>query len=71
MQGYLRGIGAMKTSLAATLTQISFRVAATLLLVPRMGISGVALACVIGWSAMSVWTFPWRIHLRKSVQNAI
>ena len=71
MQGYLRGIGAMKTSLAATLTQISFRVAATLLLVPRMGISGVALACVIGWSAMSVWTFPWRIHLRKAVQTAI
>ena len=71
MQGYLRGIGAMKTSLFATLTQISFRVAATLLLVPRMGISGVALACVIGWSAMSLWTFPWRIHLRKSIQNTL
>ena len=65
MQGYLRGVGAMKTSLFATLTQISFRVASTLLLVPHMGISGVALACIIGWSAMLAWTLPWRLHLKK------
>ena len=65
MQGYLRGVGAMKTSLFATLTQISFRVASTLLLVPHMGISGVALACIIGWSAMLVWTLPWRLRLKK------
>lgn len=63
MQGYLRGIGAMKTSLLATLTQISFRVAATLLLVPRMGISGIALACIIGWSAMLSWTLLFRRRL--------
>ena len=67
MQGYLRGIGAMKTSLFATLTQISFRVAATLLLVPRMGISGVALACVIGWSAMLLWTLPYRRRLKREI----
>lgn len=65
MQGYLRGIGAMKTSLFATLTQISFRVLATLLLVPKMGISGVALACIIGWSAMLSWTLIFRRHLKK------
>jgi len=67
MQGYLRGVGAMKTSLFATLTQISFRVAATLLLVPRMGISGVALACVIGWSAMLLWTLPYRRRLKREI----
>ena len=67
MQGYLRGVGAMKTSLFATLTQISFRVAATLLLVPRMGISGVALACVIGWSAMLIWTLPYRRRLKREI----
>ena len=65
MQGYLRGVGAMKVSLFATLTQISFRVLSTLLLVPQMGISGVALACVIGWSAMLAWTLPYR-QLRKT-----
>lgn len=68
MQGYLRGVGAMKASLCASLTQISFRVIATLLLVPRMGISGVALACVIGWSAMLVWTLPYRQYRKKRVQ---
>ena len=67
MQGYLRGVGAMKTSLFATLTQISFRVAATLLLVPRTGISGVALACVIGWSAMLIWTLPYRRRLKREI----
>lgn len=66
MQGYLRGVGAMKTSLFASLTQISFRVAATLLLVPRMGISGIALACIIGWSAMLAWTLPFRRRLKPA-----
>ena len=65
MQGYFRGVGAMKSSLFATLTQISFRVAATLLLVSRLGVSGVALACIIGWSAMLLWTLPFRLHLKK------
>ena len=66
MQGYLRGVGAIKTSLLGSLTQISFRVAATLLLVPRMGIAGVGLACIIGWSAMLLWTIPFRRRLDLS-----
>ncbi len=65
MQGYFRGVGAMKSSLCATLTQISFRVAATLLLVPKLGVSGVGLACVIGWSAMLLWALPFRLYLKK------
>lgn len=70
MQGYFRGIGAMKTTFFATLTQISFRVLTTLLLVPRIGISGVALACIIGWCAMLLWTIPWRQHLIKNVAGS-
>ena len=69
MQGYLRGIGAMRVSLLATLTQISFRVVATLFLTPRMGISGVGLACIIGWSAMLLWTLPARRILRKKASS--
>ena len=65
MQGYFRGVGAMKCSLFATLTQISFRVASTLLLVPKLGISGVGLACIIGWSAMLLWTLPYRLLIKK------
>ncbi|MBQ1678323.1 MAG: polysaccharide biosynthesis C-terminal domain-containing protein [Oscillospiraceae bacterium] len=70
MQGYFRGAGAMKSSLFATLTQISFRVAATLLLVPRLGVSGVGLACVVGWSAMLLWTLPFRLFLRRRADGS-
>lgn len=70
MQGYFRGVGAMKSSLFATLTQISFRVAATLLLVPRLGVSGVGLACVVGWSAMLLWTLPFRLCLKKKADGS-
>ncbi len=65
LQGYFRGIGRMRITLLATLTQISVRVAATLLLTPRMGISGVGLACVMGWTAMIAWELPMQVHVRR------
>ncbi|MGX8706709.1 MAG: MATE family efflux transporter, partial [bacterium] len=64
-QGYFRGIGRMTASLLATLTQISVRVVATLLLTPVMGIQGVGLACVLGWSAMLAWVLPLQIYLSR------
>lgn len=30
-----------------------------------LGVSGVALACVLGWSAMLTWTLPWRLQLKN------
>ena len=51
LQGYYRGTGSMRSSLLGTLTQISVRVALTLVLAPRMGVPGVGIACVAGWSA--------------------
>ena len=57
-QGYFRGLGRMTVTLLATLTQITVRVIMTLALTPGMGISGVGLACVIGWSAMMAWQVP-------------
>ena len=64
-QGYLRGTAHMVTSLLATLTQISVRVLVTLLAVGTMGIPGVGLACVAGWSAMLLWQIPFRRHLQR------
>lgn len=63
IQGYFRGEKMMLPSLLATLTQISVRVICTLMLAPRMGIPGVGVACVAGWSAMLLWTLPLR-HIR-------
>ena len=65
MQGYFRGIGRMTVTLLASLTQISVRVVATLLLTPVMGIQGVGLACVLGWSAMLAWEVPLQIYLSR------
>ncbi len=64
MQGYFRGAGKMTLSLLGSLTQISVRVAVTLLAAPRMGIPAVGLACVMGWSAMLLWQVPYREKIR-------
>lgn len=57
IQGFFRGMGEMKTTLVATFIQISIRTAVVYLLVPRIGISGAAYACAIGWSLMLIYTF--------------
>lgn len=66
LQGFFRGLGNMKITLYGTLTQISFRVLFTFLLVPRMGIMGVAIACIIGWIAMLCLEIPYCIYLFNS-----
>jgi len=67
MQGYFRGMGRMTVTLFGTLSQISVRVLATLLLVPAMDIPGVGLACVLGWCAMLSWEVPLRRRLAGEV----
>ncbi len=56
IQGYFRGMGEMKTTLAATAIQISVRVGVVYLLVPRVGLRGAAVACAAGWCCMLVFT---------------
>ena len=65
MQGYFRGMGQMKMTLLGTIIQISFRVLFVYLLVPEMGIRGVAIACAIGWSAMLLVQFPYVYYIQK------
>ena len=69
LQGGYRGFGAMRASLLGSLTQISVRVAVTLLTVNTMGITGVGLACVCGWSAMLLWGLPWLYRYRRKVRK--
>ena len=56
MQGYFRGMGEMKTTLAATFIQISIRTAVVYAIVPKVGITGAAYACAAGWVCMLVFT---------------
>lgn len=68
-QGYFRGVGKMRLVLFGTLTQISVRVIASLLLTPTMGISGVGLACILGWLTQLSWQAPVRYLTAKNLEK--
>lgn len=54
IQGYFRGMGMMKMTLAGTALQTGFRVIFVYLLSGKMGIRSFAAACAIGWCAMLI-----------------
>ena len=61
-QGFYRGMGRMQVTLLGTLVQISLRVAGTAALAPRVGLTGIAWACGIGWCAMLCFEIPYYFH---------
>lgn len=65
IQGFFRGMGNMSITLISTLIQISFRVLFVYLLVPRIGMKGVAFACLIGWSFMLLAEVPYYFWFKK------
>lgn len=67
IQGFFRGMGEMKTTLAGTFIQISIRALVVAVLVPRVGLSGAALACAIGWSAMLVYAYVRYKAVQKKI----
>lgn len=68
IQGYFRGYGRMRITLAGTLIQTSLRVIFVYLLTPHTGIRGVAFACVVGWSMMLLVEIPFYFLTRKNFQ---
>lgn len=62
-QGFFRGMGNMKMTLLGTLIQISLRVIFVYLLVPRIGLNGVAIACAVGWIVMLLVEIPYSIYM--------
>ena len=59
VQGFFRGMGKMYTTALATLIQTSIRTVSTMFLAPRFGITGIAYACVLGWSVMLLFEVPY------------
>ena len=55
MQGYMRAIGKMSLTMAVTYGQMFTRAACTFLLIGRMQLDAVPLACAAGWIMMTVW----------------
>lgn len=64
-QGFFRGMGNMSITLLGTFIQTSLRVIFVYILVPRIGMNGVAVACAIGWSVMLLVEIPYCIHFVK------
>ena len=67
MQGYFRGMGQLKMTLLGTFIQTSLRVFFVYLLVPVIGIRGIAYACAIGWSIMLAVEIPFYFLTRRKV----
>ena len=70
IQGYFRGMGEMKTTLVATFIQISVRTLVVYVVVPRMGITGAAYACAVGWLCMLVFTTMRYLSVSKAQKDA-
>lgn len=64
-QGFFRGMGNMKMTLLGTFIQTSLRVIFVYILVPRIGLNGVAVACAAGWSAMLAVEVPYSLHVSR------
>jgi len=74
IQGYFRGLGKMRITLNSTFTQIVGRVIAAYLLAPYFGITGIVLACLVGWICMLIYECPlffksWKQN-KESIANA-
>ncbi len=59
IQGFFRGMGNMSITLLGTFVQTSLRVVFVYLLTPRIGMTGVAFACAVGWSVMLLVEIPY------------
>jgi len=67
IQGFFRGMGNMKITLISTIIQILFRVIFVYVLVPHIGMVGVAYASLIGWILMLAYEVPYYfIYKRKN-----
>ncbi|MBQ9009112.1 MAG: MATE family efflux transporter [Clostridia bacterium] len=71
IQGFFRGMTRMRIVLFSTVLQISIRTVFVFFLVPRIGITGEAFACFIGWLVMAVWEFAYYFAVREKMYQSI
>jgi putative MATE family efflux protein len=67
IQGFFRGMGYMKITLTGTIIQISLRFIFVYLLVPKMGLTAVAYASLIGWICMLLTQIPYYFLQKKKM----
>ncbi len=71
MQGFMRGMGNMSITLVSTILQIAVRTVFVYILVPRIGITGEAYACAIGWTCMILFEYSYYFIFRKRLYAAV
>lgn len=71
MQGFMRGMGNMTITLISTIIQITVRTIFVYILVPKIGITGEAYACAIGWTCMLLFEYSYYFLHRKKMYAAI
>ena len=71
MQGFMRGMGNMTITLISTILQISIRTLFVYILVPKIGITGEAYACAIGWTVMILFEYSYYFLCRKKLYAAM
>ena len=65
LQGYMRAIGKMRLTMAVTYAQMITRALCTALLIPRLQLDAVPIACAAGWILMMIWEFGLMAHWRR------
>ncbi len=71
MQGFMRGMGNMSITLISTILQIAVRTIFVYILVPRIGITGEAYACAIGWTVMILFEYGYYFIYRQKLYAKI
>ncbi|MBQ9309137.1 MAG: MATE family efflux transporter [Clostridia bacterium] len=66
VQGWFRGMGRMRMTLWATLTQITLRVIFVWILTPTVSVTGVAFASAIGWTGMLLLEVPILLRAQRT-----
>ncbi|MBR1559606.1 MAG: MATE family efflux transporter [Clostridia bacterium] len=66
LQGYMRAIGKLSLTMYVTYSQMFTRAALTFLLIGRMGLDAVPLACAAGWVLMMVWEVGLIVHWKRT-----
>ncbi len=65
LQGYMRAMGKLNITMYVTYSQMFTRAAFTFLLIGRMGLDAVPVACAAGWVLMMVWEIGLMVKWRN------
>ena len=68
LQGYMRAMGKLNLTMYVTYSQMFTRAVFTFLLIGRMGLDAVPVACAAGWVLMMVWEIGLMVKWRGSAR---